>query len=258
VHDSSTTLDLAPSDARSLRRLNVVVGLAHLVQAAAMLVLGNDLALPVTASFLTGDPVAPAPATAPDTLFSLRIAPAVAAFLLLAALDHLLVATPPVRARYEQQVSRSRNTFRWAEYSISASIMIVLIALLTGIHDVAALVAIFGVNSSMILFGLLMERQQQPGRADWRAFWFGSLAGAVPWIAIGIYFAGAATPPGFVYGIVATELVLFFSFAANMLLQYRAVGRWREYVFGERCYVWLSLTAKSLLAWLVFANVLRA
>ena len=42
----------------------------------------------------------------------------------------------------------------------------------------------------------------------------------------------------------------------NQALQYKRVGRWRDYRYGERWYSWLSLVAKSLLAWQVFANVL--
>ena len=42
----------------------------------------------------------------------------------------------------------------------------------------------------------------------------------------------------------------------NQALQYKRVGRWHDYRYGERCYLWLSLVAKSLLAWQVFANVL--
>ena len=43
-----------------------------------------------------------------------------------------------------------------------------------------------------------------------------------------------------------------------MALQYAQVGRWREHhLHGEVVYIALSLTAKLLLAWLIFANVLR-
>jgi hypothetical protein len=110
----------------------------------------------------------------------------------------------------------------------------------------------------MILFGLLMERQQRPGRADWSAFWFGSLIGFVPWLLVAIYVAQPPTVPGFVYAITIVQLLLFFSFAVNMALQYAQVGWWRDYLHGELTYIVLSLTAKSLLAWLIFANVLRS
>jgi hypothetical protein len=226
-------------------------------EAGYMLAAGNDLSIPITAAFLRDDPVK---ATPPDlqTVWSLPIAPTVAVFLLLAALDHAIVAAPGVRSWYGRMLERRANYARWIEYSVSASIMIVLIGLFVGVRDLAAVLAVFAANSAMILFGLLMERQQRPGRADWNAFWFGSLVGLVPWVIIVIYLLQPPTVPGFVYAIAAVQFVLFFSFAANMALQYAEVGRWRSYVHGEVVYIALSVTAKSLLAWLIFANVLRS
>jgi hypothetical protein len=58
--------------------------------------------------------------------------------------------------------------------------------------------------------------------------------------------------PGFVYGIVIVQFVLFFSFALNQWLQYRGIGRWTDYVHGEKAYLVLSLAAKSLLAWQIY------
>ena len=39
-------------------------------------------------------------------------------------------------------------------------------------------------------------------------------------------------------------------------LQYKKVGRWANYLSGERTYIWLSLIAKSLLAWQIFGGTL--
>jgi hypothetical protein len=137
--------------------------------------------------------------------------------------------------------------------------MIVLIAMITGIADVVALVALFGVNASMILFGLLQEHYEEPGRPGWLPFIFGCIAGAVPWIGIGLYLwapGSTAEPPAFVYVIFVSLFLFFNSFAINMVLQYRRIGPWRSYLFGEYVYVALSLVAKSALAWQVFANTL--
>jgi hypothetical protein len=244
---------------RRLRRWNVGIGLTHLLQAVVLLALSNDLALPVLASFLEDDPVQQQGPAAPELVLELRVGWLVAAFVLLAAVDHLLVAAPGVVRWYERKLDERANTARWIEYSVSSSLMIVLIAAFVGIWDLAALGAIFGVNTCMILFGLLMERHERPGSADWSAFWFGTFAGAVPWVLLGIYlFVPDAPIPGFVYAIYAVQLVLFWSFAANMALQYAQVGRFRDYVVGEKGYLLLSLAAKSALAWIVFANVLRS
>ena len=54
-------------------------------------------------------------------------------------------------------------------------------------------------------------------------------------------------------------MFLFFnSFALNQWLQYRRVGPWRSYAFGERSYLVLSLVAKSALAWQIFAGSLAS
>ena len=138
--------------------------------------------------------------------------------------------------------------------------MIVLIAMLVGISDVAALVALVGVNGSMIGFGWMQERYERPG-AGLGPFWIGCLAGIFPWLAIGIYLVGPGAqqhPPGFVYGIFFSLFLFFNCFAINQWLQYKKVGRWADYLFGERIYVTLSLVAKSLLAWQIFASTLAS
>jgi hypothetical protein len=65
-----------------------------------------------------------------------------------------------------------------------------------------------------------------------------------------------AEPPTFVYAIIVSLFILFNIFAVNMWLQYRQIGPWRDYLVGEKAYILLSLTAKALLAWQVFAAVL--
>ena len=249
------------ADDRALRRLrlyNLVMGLVHAAQAAAVLALANEFSLPVTATFMDGPP-----GTAPalTELFSVPIAPAVAAFLLMSAVAHLLIASPGVFGAYRSGLLANRNYFRWVEYSFSSSLMVVLIAMLTGIADIAALIAIAGVNAAMILFGWVMEKYESPGRPSWLAYWFGVIAGAVPWVVIGIYLWSpgiAAEPPAFVYAIFVSLFVFFNSFAVNMVLQYRRIGPWRSYLFGEAVYILLSLVAKSALAWQVFAGALAS
>ncbi|MEO7588724.1 MAG: heliorhodopsin HeR [Arachnia sp.] len=173
-----------------------------------------------------------------------------------------------------QELSKGRNRFRWVECSLSSTLMIILISLALGISDIAALIGLALANVSMILFGWLMEMSNnglmhgQHGRASrgerawWTPFWFGCIAGIGPWLAAAIYLIvnvgvkGGEGPPGFVYGIIVSLFVFFNSFALNQWLQYKQVGRWQNYLTGERTYIVLSLVAKSLLAWQVFANVL--
>jgi hypothetical protein len=250
----------APVDAGRLRRWNAGAAVLHTGQAIAVLALATSFSLPVTAAYMQGPPGTPA--LEPVELFDIPTGAVVAAFLLLSAVAHSLVCTAWWQ-RYLQDLARHRNSARWVEYSLSSSLMIVLIAQLVGIADVAALVALVGVNTSMILFGWLQERYEEPGGGGWLAFSFGCIAGIVPWLCIAIYTvapgtSSAAEPPAFVYGIIFSLFAFFNVFALNQWLQYRARGRWRDYLYGERAYIVLSLTAKSALAWQVFGGTLAS
>jgi hypothetical protein len=240
-----------------LRSFNLGMGVLHGIQGAAILALATGFSIPIVTHPLTGPP-----GSASETiiLFDLRIDWAVAAFLFISALAHLLIASPWLFPRYRRMLLLGRNDFRWIEYSLSASLMAVLIGLLTGINDVAAVIAIFGANAAMIIFGLVQERYEHPGESL-LPFWLGSVIGLVPWVAIGVYLSGVGTEsqaPGFVYAIFVSLFLFFMSFAVNMWLQYRRLGRWRDYLYGERAYVVLSLVAKSALAWQVFAGTLAS
>jgi hypothetical protein len=251
------------SNVGRLRAFNVAMGAMHLAQGILMVALSSSFSLPVMTNFLHFDAATQTLVPQAEVLWSVRLGPAIAGFLFLSSVAHFLVASPWLYPWYERNVRLGANPARWVEYSLSSSLMIVLIAMLVGIYDVAALVAIFGVNACMILFGWTMERYNV-GRAsvDWLAYWFGALAGAVPWIAIGIYLFGAGAgsssrPPTFVYFIYVSLFVFFNIFALNMVFQYRHIGRWKNVLFGERVYIILSLLAKSALAWQVFVGTLR-
>jgi hypothetical protein len=241
-----------------LRIWNLVVGLILAFQAFLLAALTNSFSLPVTATFMNGPP-----GTNPDLhhLFNIATGWGVFAFLAISAISLLLIASPLFFPWYKRNLLQNHNYGRWIEYFFSSSIMIVLISQITGISDIAALLAIFGINACMILFGALQEKYEKPGKPGWLPFWFGSFAGIIPGIAIAVYVWAPginASPPGFVYGIIASLFIFFNCFAINMILQYKEVGPWRDYLYGEKAYIILSLTAKALLAWQVFFPVLAS
>ena len=242
-----------------LRTVNIFAGILHLTQMIAVLALSNDFSLPLTATYMSGPPGSTF--SAPVTLFETPVGLAVAIFLGLSALAHFIVVSPKFFPRYIAGLAAHRNFFRWVEYSISSSVMIVLIAQVTGISDITSLIAIFGVNASMILFGWLQEKYEEPGNGGWVPFIFGCITGIVPWIALAFYVfaiggAGENNAPTFVYFVVLTIFLFFNSFALVQWLQYKKVGKWSNYLVGERTYITLSLIAKSALAWQIFANTL--
>ena len=254
---ASTPLQIPSERLSKLRRYNLIAGIFHLVQALAILALANDFALPVSVSYLKDAPT-PAATFEKVLLFDFPIAIGVAIFSLLSALAHFWIVGPGFK-RYAEDLRNMRNIARWIEYAISSTLMIVLISLINAVWDVVALMAIAGVNVAMILFGWLQEKYEEPGKGSLLPFWFGCIAGIVPWIAMfWLLFSpgSAAEAPGFVYGVVFSLFVFFNSFALVQWLQYKKIGRFSDYLVGERAYITLSFIAKSALAWQIFAGVL--
>lgn len=246
---------------RRLRRFNLIMGALHLVQGVFMIVVSNDRTYPIFTNYLKFDAATRSLVPNTQMVYELPFGIAVALFLLISAVAHFYLGTVGY-SRYVANMKVGMNPIRFYEYALSSSLMIVLIGMLVGMWDLGGMILIFGLNAMMNLFGIMMEyHNQKTERTNWTAFVYGSIAGIIPWIVIMMYFLGAlnssgAKPPAFVYAIIPTIFVFFNIFAVNMVLQYKKVGRWADYLYGERAYIILSLAAKTALAWQIFAGTL--
>ena len=247
--------------AQKLRRFNFVLAGLHAAQGLAILLISKSFAVPVTGTYLQFSSVTRHLEPATKTLGNVQLPWLIAIFFFLSAAAHLTVATVYNR-RYSQNLALGINKVRWIEYSLSASVMMVAIGLLVGIYDASSLVMLFALVSIMNLMGLVMEvHNQTTPRTNWLSYLIGCWAGLVPWLVIAFYLwlghHQGSNAPTFVYWIFVSIFIFFSCFAVNMLLQYKKVGPWKDYLYGERAYMVLSLVAKSLLAWQVFAGTLR-
>lgn len=163
--------------------------------------------------------------------------------------------------RYSIMIDNNRNPLRFIEYSISASIMLISIALINGVTDINLIISIAILTASCQLCGLAVEYID-----DKKIKWLLHLTGWLQFIwAYGIiayaFFksidasnkSGGITPPSFVYVIVFVLFILYSSFGFVQLTE--LIITLNPYT-KEKSYVLLSLTAKLLLGWMIFSNVL--
>ncbi|MHA3962127.1 MAG: heliorhodopsin HeR [Candidatus Thorarchaeota archaeon SMTZ1-45] len=251
-----------------LKKFNLYAGVLHLLTGVLMLFLGLTLewsqdvyTIYLDFEIISFDPFEFLVQPTPAVLFTLtNIGVILASFPLMSALAHFLIAFP-LNDKYVENLKKGMNPYRWYEYSVSSSVMIFLITFLLGIWDLWSLVMIVVLNAMMIMFGYLMEViNQYTEKTKWSPFILGCVSGGTPWVVLFGYFAAAISvaetqPPTFVYIIIFMYLFLFNIFALNMLLQYKKVSKWKDYLYGERMYIVLSLVAKTLLAWIVFAGI---
>ncbi|NCC69605.1 MAG: hypothetical protein EOM14_15710, partial [Clostridia bacterium] len=205
---------------QKLRRFNLIMGAVHFAQGVIMLFLATSVIQTIaefqpviTQNYLTFNTATQSLEPASKTLFELPFGILVASFLFVSAFAHAVIYFSG--ETYLNEIRQGINKFRWIEYAISSSIMIVLISTLFGIFDIASLVLIFAINASMNLFGLVME-QLNPGyekkNVRWGPFVWGSIAGLAPWAAILLYMFGTGNfdmVPWFVWAIVGVYFVAF-------------------------------------------------
>lgn len=251
-----------------LRRINIGAGFLHLISGVLMLALGTLISWErdiytfyINFSFDAGPPTVVQVFPNPQVWFTLSyLGVIVASFPLLSSLAHFIIAFVKNK-KYNENLKKGINPYRWYEYAFSSTIMIVLISTFVGVWDFWSLAMIAVLNATMIMFGHLMEKiNQHTEKTDWSSFMFGCISGAIPWVVLYAYFIAAlnsvnAQIPTFVYLALLIYFVLFNSFAINMLLQYKGVGKWKDYLYGERMYIILSFVAKTFLAWIVFIGI---
>jgi hypothetical protein len=249
---------------QALRRLNLLAGGLHILQGVLILALSDNLrgSRPITTSFLTHDQLASDGSghavlvQATHHLFDLNLAHVVAAFFFINAIAHLLAATK-LRRTFEAGLKNGINRLRWIDFAISSGVMMIAAALVLGVYDISSLLMIFGLTAFMGLTTALIEINK-PVQLN---YWLGIFAGGLTWLVAILYLWGAhvwgSALPTYAYLVALSLLLMFAAIAANFYLQYKRLGHWESYVFGERTYILLSFAAKTTLGWLIFAGTLR-
>ncbi len=264
-----TNLSEEDEEFKKLRRNNIFVGTVHLTLAVIMIIFSNpDFRIAISSTFAAGPPGCVNESSCEQFVinnFQMTIAWWVAAFSLLSAFFHYLSAFI-VEPYYRKNIIMGRNPLRWIEYSLSSTVMILLLMALSGITNLAALIAVSFANISMILFGWISEIMNPPERekTDWTAFIFGCIAGIGPWITlygaliINIEQLGVSYTeiPNFVWAILIVQFVFFNIFGLNHALQFIKGFYKNGYYQGELYYIYLSLSAKVVLALMIYTNTL--
>ncbi len=249
---------------KSLNKFNLFMAIIHFIQGIAVLLISDPEKgiVPITTNYLQYDLELQTLLPNTEQIAEVNIAWFVAIFFFMSSFAHFVISTV-YRGRYEKDLKLGINKARWIEYSFSASVMMIAISFLTGIYDLSTLVMIFSLVALMNLLGLAMENHNSDKKeVNWLTFILGCLAGIIPWMVFAIYVYGITVfgggeIPTFVYWIYVSIFIFFNAFAVNMYLQYKKIGNWKNYLYGEKAYIILSLVAKSLLAWQVFGGTLR-
>lgn len=188
--------------------------------------------------------------TEPEPIGTINLFYAIASFLYMTCFAHILYAWFLIkRGNYELVSNRKTfegsQVYRWIEYSITASIMFVIISVLSRITDLYLLITLATLIHVTMYFGYIFDVTEKRFY-----FWLGCIPYTIAW---GIEFTqfysvlhhSQQQVPDFVYGVIWVTFLFFSSFAVV------------HYVCGPQSMVtdawmhFLSFTSKSILAYWV-------
>ena len=249
-----------------LNKWNLALAIVFAAQAVIILILSKTVTLPVVTHYLAPDTLASQAAghtvlaLAVHHLFDVNLAYLVAAFLLVSAAFHAVIATKE-RTHYEADLKQGVNGLRWLDYGLSAGIMLVTIGLLNGVYDASSLIMIFVLVALLHLLGYFGETNAVTMRAKAQSFVGLLVAGGAVWLVISMYLKEAIVYgtglAHFVYSIDAVIFIITLGLAANTLMVFKAKNKWADYLYSERIFMALSFVAKTALAWMIFAGFLK-
>lgn len=203
--------------------------------------------------------------TVQQDVFEVDVKTIIFIFFTLASLDHFItVLLDSVWAsRNGQNIADLGARTRLLEYSISASLMAVAIAIETGIVDVFVLSGIFFLMWSCMLFGWFAETFILKDPVDNLHAQLAHLAGWIPFslgylpIIVTYYLEDNISnfhAPFFVQFIVWGQLFNFILFGIAQALY---IFDFTSRNFSETVFLTLSITAKTMLAWAVLIPILQ-
>lgn len=259
---------------------HISLALFFVAQATVQFLLSKSISIGITQSHPTGIPWQ-STYVLNTNLFALNPAYLTSSFLLLTGLAHLgyyflsLNESKPkyVYTNLEDGVDKPSYGipfFRWIEYSITSTIMIVVISLISGITDITSIIGVVFCNASMIYTGILIDRlvDRKDYQNAWAAFWIGTFAGIGPWVSIFVTLSLSPIVPAFVYAITLSIFFFFFSFGIlEAVIIYASTNPNNTFCCctstgiikkKEFMFLLLSFSSKSLLSWLVFGAFLSS
>lgn len=198
-----------------------------------------------------------------DYLVAYNLAWYATVFLTLSGIYHLFCML--FRGPYHYYLERYQNPFRWTEYSLSVSVMRVMIAQLSGVTDLHLLFTIFILTATTMLLLACHESINAKARADHdRSLnWFPFAAAWIPhmasWVVIGSYFFYAVyqnDPPTLIWVIIFVMFALDTTHFLMFYCQWSNSGPaiFGDYIAHEKMLILFSITSKTALTWIYYGE----
>lgn len=165
---------------------------------------------------------------------------------------------------YIDEVKSGKNRFRWVEYAITATLMIYIYNILSGVKDIYSSFLIVILNIVMISFGYFLEMSPDPKvklSALIMGFFILTVIFGVSYYQFVLNLSAAKQDfdiPDWVYAVVIAMIFWWITFGVVAVLYYRAYIRGNlDFSRYEKYYIFLSFVSKAFMGYYITFGLTR-
>jgi hypothetical protein len=257
-------------------KFNNVLAVIHLVAAGVTYGILRNVSTPVYLDFSLSDTKIVEETVIPDQPFNIELERINSPVGILQALMFFYVFTGFVhiyyaniwKTGYIKAIDDHHNPIRWIEYGISATVMIYVVSIVSGVRDVSAILPILGANAATMYTGYIAEEAIRRGdfHAAHHSIQLGWILQITIYLTIFIKFAklfgnisdikdGLGNPkykiPPWLYFVLVPTFLYYGSFGvvsslwySNAKRTYERTGSLPSFDGTEKWYLYLSLFSK--------------
>tara|TARA_R110002096_G_scaffold65517_1_gene159525 strand:+ start:182 stop:1009 length:828 start_codon:yes stop_codon:yes gene_type:complete len=166
--------------------------------------------------------------------------------------------------RYIDEVKTGKNRFRWIEYAITASMMIYIYCILSGVKDLYTTFLIVILNIVMMSFGYFLEMSRTPESkltAIIMGFFILTVIFSIAYYQFVMNIDAAKATfdiPDWVYAIVIAMVFWWVTFGVIAVLYYKAyLNGTLDFTRYEKYYVFLSFVSKAFMGYYITFGLTR-
>jgi hypothetical protein len=253
-----------------LKKLNLTLGVLYGLELLAVLVVSKSHTAPLTTSYVAVDSLQSASsgnlvlAPASRFILDLNLLWLVAIALAAGAIVHLLVATY-ARSRYETGLKQQQNVWRWGTFGITASLLFVCFAVLTGVYDLTMLVVVTVLVFVLHAIAWRLEKAASSRNKSRPDVWLGYGAtwalGLAAWFVAGQYLYaanvyGEGHIAGSIYALSGVMAAISLMFATRLFLFIRRPKTSQQFRLYDRNQTMLLFVTTSILVWQIVVGAL--
>lgn len=245
-----------------LNKVLIIFSGLYLAQIILLVLFAKDFWVSITTNYLAYDSLLSKSeqivhGAGTSRLFDLNIIWLLIFILGVSCIGNFILATR-YNTKFKAGLKNGNSIFNWVIYGFVSSMLMLVLALLSGIFDISSLIMLFSINIFVYILGWIYHLRLRNDKQLAKFALMSTIKATIlPWAVIIIYIFGT-----FVFGGNSINAWIYLVYLTVLLAQIGLIyiynqiqnqsGKWKNILFAERAFLTVIFAWQTLVIWQVF------